>query len=217
MAIKAFDIIFYSTRIWKIVNNNDIEQIFTPTLKVANTKSVAWFETYGAADYKYFWFKRPHHFEFRSSFRVDLYCTFEFNQFPFDSHQCDFFIGGYSLSVLYQTITPPTVHLKQKSLKLGDGRQRLEQKRLQFNIDVKVMDSFEIYEDGFNYSYAGMRIYLKRKSLGVLAGGFFIPTGSFSVLSLMSFSIHYENVNIKYFHNLKVYLLICFSLRFLED
>ena len=86
------------------------------------------------------------------------------------------------------------VNRDKSILKIGKGRRRLEQNRLPFIIDIDVKETFEVIEDGYHYSYSGFHVYLKRNSLGVLIGGFYLPTGAFSTLSLLSFSISHENV-----------------------
>ena len=94
-------------------------------------------------------------------------------------------------------ILPSTIVMNENTiLKHGDSPLRLEQDRLPYDININVIDPLYILEDGYNFSYSGFDIYFKRNSIGVLSGGFFLPTGLFSVLSLVSFCIHYENVRL---------------------
>ena len=44
------------------------------------------------------------------------------------------------------------------------------------------------------YSYAGLLIKLKRKSFGQLLSGYYYPTASFAILSLISFLISPDQV-----------------------
>ena len=46
-----------------------------------------------------------------------------------------------------------------------------------------------------NYSYTGMKMKLKRKSLGHLTVGYYYPTGSFSLLSMISYLINPDIVS----------------------
>ena len=47
---------------------------------------------------------------------------------------------------------------------------------------------------GYDYSYAGLTIHLKRNKLGLLIGSFYVPTGIFAMLSMISFAINPEMV-----------------------
>ena len=47
---------------------------------------------------------------------------------------------------------------------------------------------------GLNYSASGLKIELQRKTIGVLASEFFIPTGIFAMVSMLSFLIDPKNV-----------------------
>ena len=66
--------------------------------------------------------------------------------------------------------------------------------RLPFDIELKSMNTFGVFDAGYNYSYAGMVVHFSRNSLGLLLGGFYGPTTVFKVLSLISFNINPEVV-----------------------
>ena len=48
---------------------------------------------------------------------------------------------------------------------------------------------------GYTYSYTGMLMKIKRKSLGQLLPGFYYPTASFALLSMISFLIQPDKVS----------------------
>ena len=48
---------------------------------------------------------------------------------------------------------------------------------------------------GSTYSYTGMVMKIQRKSLGQLLSGYYYPTASFAVLSIISFLIKPEKVS----------------------
>ena len=179
------------------MKKSDIPQIFSPQLKIVNAKHIQEVRNYGPEEYIYYWFKRPHHFEYRRSFRALIYCSFDFNEFPFDKHSCDFNIGSISHSINYMVLNPSVLIHKGKILTELKKHMFIEQLRLPFDVHVEILEPYTIYEDGYDYPHAGARIHLKRNDLGVLAGGFYFPTASFSLLSLLSYSIHYENVGRK--------------------
>ena len=53
---------------------------------------------------------------------------------------------------------------------------------------------FTIFDAGYNYSHAGLRLYFVRYKIGGLMSGFFGPTGLFALLSMISFGINPEVV-----------------------
>ena len=64
-----------------------------------------------------------------------------------------------------------------------------------YEFQLKAIPSFEKVYNGFGaYSYTGMTFNLRRKSLGQLLSGYYYPTGSFAVLSLISFLINPDQV-----------------------
>ena len=65
-----------------------------------------------------------------------------------------------------------------------------------YEFELKSIQSFEKSYDGHgNYSYTGMIFKMRRNSLGQLLSGYYYPTGSFAILSLISFLINSDQVN----------------------
>ena len=98
---------------WYILKPEDSVAIYTPSLKVANAKSLHWTKSFGPNEITYFWFQKPHHLEYRTSLQVKLYCSFAFDDFPFDHHICDFNLGGHTLSKLNLIVAPPQISFTQ--------------------------------------------------------------------------------------------------------
>ena len=73
---------------------------------------------------------------------------------------------------------------------------KIDQSLLPFDITLEPMETISKSVDGFNYPYAGMRIYLVRQNMGLLAGGFYLPMFLFSTLSLISYLIKPEIVSL---------------------
>ena len=127
---------------------------------------------------------------------MELYCSLEFSNFPFDYHSCNFEVGGHSHSNTWLVLKAPTVILNDLyEINLHDPPKRIEQVKLPFDIDIEVLDPFSKWLDSFNKSYSGMSIRFQRNTIGVLKGGFYFPTASFSLLSMLSFLVKPENVN----------------------
>ena len=186
---------FYAVRSWILLAPEDLEQIYTPSLKIANLKSIKWGEIYGPSDLDYSFFALPHRLEYRIAFQAIVYCNFYFSDFPFDRHLCKFQIGSALFGYKREHLLPSILEINHKDiLKYEDPPRRLFGDRLPFDIDIKVDNTLLIFEDGYNFSYAGFEIDFKRNTVGVLVGGFYLPTGLFSVLSLVSYTIHFSKV-----------------------
>ena len=165
-------------------------------LTIANAKNVRAITTYGPKGKDDFiWFKLPHLFEHEQSFNVEILCHFEFIEFPFDDHDCNFELGGY-YSVNFINMMPVEVTINEKEkLRINDVPKRIFQSPLPFDIDVKVLKPSTKLAYGYKMSHSGIRFSLRRNTVGVLIGEFYIPTAIFSVLSLLSFSIKHDNVS----------------------
>ena len=71
----------------------------------------------------------------------------------------------------------------------------IEDSPFPYEFQLKAIPSFEKVYNGYGaYSYTGMTFNLRRKSLGQLLSGYYYPTGSFAVLSLISFLINPDQV-----------------------
>ena len=78
-------------------------------MKIRNAKEIAAQEGYGPTVTHYYWYRNPHHLEYHETLKVTVYCSFEFGDFPFDSHVCPFNFGAsdnadYNLNLLSSTI-----------------------------------------------------------------------------------------------------------------
>ena len=70
-----------------------------------------------------------------------------------------------------------------------DDTVTIQSKTLPFDINLKSIPAFNKLEHGFNFSSAGLRINLRRNSLGLLFGSFYGPTAIFAMLSMLSYCI----------------------------
>ena len=65
-----------------------------------------------------------------------------------------------------------------------------------FEIHLEALPAFQQVWEGVTYTYTGMLMKLKRKSLGQLLSGYYYPTTTFAFLSMMSFLINPDVVSI---------------------
>ena len=82
---------------WYAIKEDDQNQLYFPTLRINEAKLVSRTRKYGPTDEDFFWFFYPHNFEFQQALKVEIYCTFDFKSFPFDSHECDFKYAWHGL------------------------------------------------------------------------------------------------------------------------
>ena len=58
-----------------------------------------------------------------------------------------------------------------------------------FDIALTSIAPFELSEYGYPFAFTGMHMEFHRNSIGVLIGGYYVPTFIFSIFSLVSYSI----------------------------
>ena len=115
-------------------------------------------------------------------------CPFNFNLFPFDSHKCCLVYGhlhGSNNVILKRAI------VKYGNKKTTDGLFELNDLHFPFQLEVESFPtSRKLYTDqGSTRSYTEMCFKINRKTRGHLISGFYYPTASFAVLSLISYLI----------------------------
>ena len=77
-----------------------------------------------------------------------------------------------------------------------------------FEFQLSSLKSYEKKLNYFKYSHTGMILKLERNSLGMLASRYYYPTGSFAILSLISFLINPDIVSNSSKCTVKIYRTI---------
>ena len=167
--------------------------------------------------------KPPHFFEYSETLEVKVACQFKFKTFPFDKHHCDFnvidTIYESSELVLREPLGSNTIfntHTQKKERKKKEKnpltfsvifakdemRTSLHGKplyiktpRIPHDIEIKVNPSSTFVHLDECFSVAGFSLKLKRNTISLLLCSFYVPTGAFTTLSLISFLIHPDQVN----------------------
>ena len=82
------------------------------------------------------------------------------------------------------------------NLATSSGEPPIILKDLPFPFEFE-LGSIQAFQKSFdcNYSYTGMNLKITRESPGLLISGFYFPTGSFALLSLISFMINADAVS----------------------
>ena len=123
-------------------------------------------------------------------------CRFDFAKFPFDSHECPMEIGERikeTRDVLYNA--SQILHGNQSN-QIGDLPIILDNLTFPYEFHLQSLPVFQKSNSyGSTYSYTGMIMKIQRKSLGLLLSGYYYPTASFAILSMISFLIKPEKVS----------------------
>ena len=89
------------------------------------------------------------------------------------------------------TINNVTIHYGSSQITgIGDAPLILDDLTIPFEFELELLQLTEKYAGTHNYSVAGILIKVKRDSLGQLLSGYYYPTASFAMLSMVSFLIH---------------------------
>ena len=126
---------------------------------------------------------------------MEIYCTFDFTSFPFDSHECDLKFGASSSLTSSLILNETWLRYKDQRREFGEGALKFNPSRLAFNVSLESLKEFELSQAGYKYSFIGMRMTLTRNNRGILIGSYYGPTIIFSLLSLVSFSINPDIVS----------------------
>ena len=156
---------------WKMVPEEIKDELFFPKIGFFNIKSITKQLDYGVGNQEYFWMEHPHSFEYREVIKVTSYCHFNFQSFPFDQHECEFSFGVDIFSIRNVLLQRPEIHYEGAMLPATVYKTDEKSERsLPFDISVESIDPFNSLINGWNYSATGIKIHLKRNSVGFLIG-----------------------------------------------
>ena len=125
-------------------------------------------------------------------------CHFHFNKFPFDFHECPIYFGTDVYSTDQMKFDEITVFHDYNKISKRQEPLFIDELALPFEFELKALPIKQKFlMGGFNYniSSAGILIRLRRNSLGQLLSGYYYPTTSFALLSMISFLINPDVVS----------------------
>ena len=169
-------------------------------MTVNRAKTIERTRTFGLTDEDESWFDSENgRIDYKQSIKVTIYCKFEFQSYPFDTHVCDF-IYIATAPAMYLWLNSSEIRYGDPHIEHQDELIHIEQSDLPFHIELESLERFNLSRTGYNYSSTGMRIHIERNNLGLLIGGYYGPTTIFVLLSLVSYSIDADMVSRKQFH-----------------
>ena len=138
-------------------------------------------------------------------FLLTTSCNFHFENYPFDSHVCHLEFGDLTWTVNKLVISSPKITHGNSLHNLGDKPITIDDLPYPFEFQLEVMPSFNTSDPILDtyYSFNGVAIKMKRKSLGELITGYYYPTSAFALLSMISFLINPDLVSPRLYNNLK--------------
>ena len=184
-----------------MVKHNDKGAIWHPTLIFEKLLSYEKMGGYGGTGTYSFWYFGDHQMYYSEEVELKLFCNYDFTDFPFDSHVCKINWGDDEQGKEMIQLNPAIVRYASQLTSVDTDPIVIKNLPYPFKFTLRSIPSFDKVYDT-NYSYTGMTLTLERNSFGLLLSGYYYPTGSFALLSLISFVIHVDVVINKLPNNL---------------
>ena len=192
---KINNLLFSNFRGYLQINAGASKLIWRPTINFENSLKYERTKTYGNAISNNFWLwdDELHSLEYGEEFQLTFPCYFHLSKFPFDSHECSIYFGDERYSTVELKVERVTLYYGSTyngpSTSVEDDPVMIEDLTISFGFELEVLPIIE-KDVTYNTSQAGILIRVERKSLGLLLSGYYYPTLSFALLSMVSFLIH---------------------------
>ena len=176
--------------------------IFFPKIKFQRVKSVEKALDFDARTATFYWLQNRGTFEipevgvqaeYRDDFKIVSFCDFDFSHFPFETLICNVTFRLYDLSIVYNSFkSKPDIyfHFNNEKLEVIPIKTNLP-----FDITAEAIELFTENDSGMVYSATGVTFQLNRNSLGLLLSRFYGPMACFAFLSVLSYNINIDMVN----------------------
>ena len=191
----------YRTPTWFQINEAKYDTIWSPEIVYSDIVSSESIPPYGRNKLtENFWAQLKNgtaimtYYEYQ---KVTIACDFGFQTFPFDSHECHLDFGFHQSTFGSGIrINPIKVLNNDTSANLLTEEKHISNRHLPYTFSIlKTKKEFPKYNYEFYAPYAGIVLQIKRESLDLLIGTFYVPTAIFSALSMVSFFINPDLVS----------------------
>jgi len=169
-----------------------VEEIWVPIIYITNALNVVKLGSFGGADMALLWYKHPSVFQYSEVLKVRIFCKMDFQEFPFDVHQCYWKLRNWLGWLKYVTLNQPSMKYRGGGANSTQSTEiEIKSNRLNFNAYLNSNESSIVNENGYDYSEAAIQIRLARNKIGLLKiiWGYYVTTGTFSMMSLLSFFV----------------------------
>ena len=152
---------------------------------------------YGGETYFSFWLvaEPSYLMAYGEEFLVTLSCHFHLAKYPFDSHVCQLYFADRRSNSSDLKFNNITVSYNMNIISKGGEHVIFDYSPLPFEFQLKSLAAKEKYVAKYNVSYIGMQLRIKRNSLGLLLSGYYYPSTSFALFSMVSFIINPDVVS----------------------
>ena len=199
-AVGKFIIILHLHEIREFFEIFDEKLVWHPKIEFANLLKYEKKEIYGGTSPFTFWFVGhiiPNiTLIYGEGLQLTFSCKFDFSEFPFDSHECEVTYGDVTYGSTKVQLNSPQAIFGNLSNRIGEEPIILKDLPFPFLFELKPLPVHEKTNSyGWNFSFTGISLKIKRKSLGQLQSSYYYPTASFAFVSMFSFLIKAEKVS----------------------
>ena len=184
-------------REWLQIDEKVARLIWLPIIKFENLLKFEQTKSYGNEVQSNLWLWRNQskyggkNIEYGEEFQLTFSCHFHLSKFPFDSHECPIYFEDRRYSTNSLSINDIRINYAKSWTGVGDDPLILYDLGLPYEFELEALPTKEKDIDyNYNVSQAGMVIKIKKRSLGQLLSGYYYPTTSFALLSMLSFLIN---------------------------
>ena len=137
-----------------------------------------------------FWIfeNHSHYLKYHEEFQLTISCHFNFKNFPFDMNECPIYFGNDLYSTDELIFDRIKIYYADAVTSQGKDSIFIDDMALPFEFELEAL-AMKQTSFNFNSSLVGTLITMRRNSLGQLLSGYYYPTASFALLSMVSFLI----------------------------
>ena len=179
---------------WFQIIGENYNNVWAPEIVFRQIVSTEIIPPYGKGVGKYdFWVSKrnsSYYMNFYQYLKITTSCNFDFNDFPFDHHDCELDFGFHQNEFNRTVrINPIKVLNHDTTATILNYEKDIPSTHLPFKFSITAKDEYHYYQYEFPTPYTGITIHMQRKSLRPLVGAFYVPTAIFSSLANISFFI----------------------------
>ena len=172
------------------------ELVWQPGFKFENLLDYKQTRGYGVTPTSSFWIfeNHSHYLQYGEEFQLTISCHFNFKNFPFDRNECPIHFGNDLYSTDELMFDQIKIYYADAITSQGKESIFIDDMALPFEFELEAL-AIKQKSFNFNVSSVGILIIMRRHSLGQLLSGYYYPTASFALLSLVSFLINPDVVS----------------------
>ena len=187
---------------WKIRNPIQLDQktkgeVWHPEIEFENVLNYRKTKAYGGDTTFSFYIENSKYYNmiYGEKFQVTFSCHFHLSKYPFDSHECQLYFGDGRYNTSQMHFNHITMLYKKVKTGKEDDFFNIDNSPLPWDFQLNPLATKEKDIGYYNVSKAGMLIKIKRKSFGLLLSGYYYPTTTFALFSMVSFIINPDVVS----------------------